>query len=277
MNGGHSGEWRIAMAKVVPSQVVEYLDARYPEAAKPGFWLGIDHTPVIANLLALVENIPAHLVALPGAEAAEFGEAILAMRFAVNRWNAGEKNYVFKDIPGRRQTHPLALLRKHLSSLHDEGVEGTTNQLSFISEPAFRNALRRDLGAIDRCIENGEWKAATVLGGSVVEALLLYALHEYEKTNSDALQSTVQALRTQGTFQKAPAPDLDDWVLHQLTEVSAAVSLIQTETAAQCRIAKNFRNLIHPGRAARLAQRCDRGTAFSTVAAVEHVMRDLSP
>src|SRR2546429_6882967 len=33
--------------------------------------------------------------------------------------------------------------------------------------------------------------------------------------------------------------------------------------------------LIHPGRAQRLAQNCDRGTALSCVAALEHVVRDL--
>lgn len=265
------------MSTAVPSQVVEYIDTRYPQAEKPDFWLAIEHAPVIAHLLALVESIPTHLVTLQGVAVAEFGEVISAMRVALNRWNTGEKNYVFKDIPGRRQTHPVALLRKHLSSLHDEGAEPTTNQLPFISDIAFRDALRRDLGSIDRCIQNGEWKAATVLGGSVVEALLLYALHEYGKTNSSALQSTIQSLQASRTLQNAPPHNLDEWVLHQLTEVSAAVSLIQNQTAAQCRIAKSFRNLIHPGRAARLAQQCDRGTALSALAAVEHVIRDLTP
>lgn len=254
------------MSIVVPSQVVEYLKTRYPKADSPAFYLDIDQAPIIA-----------HLLSLQGVAAAEFGEAVSAMQIALGRWNAGERNYVSKGIPGSRQTHPVALLRKHLSSLHDEGAEPTTNALSFILDIVFRDSLRRDLGSIDRCIQNGEWKAATVLGGSVVEALLLYGLCEYEKTNGGALQSTIQSLQVSGTLQSAPPRNLDEWVLHQLTEVSAEVSLIQKQTAAQCRIAKTFRNLIHPGRAARLAQQCDRGTALSALAAVEHVMRDLTP
>jgi hypothetical protein len=266
------------MSIVVPSQVVEYLKTRYPKADSPNFYLDIDHAPIIAHLLSLVESIPAHLLTLQGVAAAEFGEAVSALQIALGRWNAGENNYVSKGIPGSRQTHPVVLLRKHLSSLHDEGAEPTTNALSFILDIVFRDSLRRDLGSIDRCIQNGEWKAATVLGGSVVEALLLYGLREYEKRNNSALQTTIQSLQqVPGTLQGTPPSNLDQWQLHQLTEVSEAVSLIQKETAAQCRIAKTFRNLIHPGRAARLAQQCDRGTALSALAAVEHVMRDLTP
>ena len=36
---------------------------------------------------------------------------------------------------------------------------------------------------------------------------------------------------------------------------------------------QSFRNLIHPGRAARLAQTCDRATALSAIGALEHVVR----
>jgi len=264
------------MSIIVPSQVVEYLKTRYPQADSSNFYLDIDHAPLIAHLLSLVESIPTHLLTLQGVAAAEFGEALSAMRIALGRWNAGERNYVFKGIPGSRQTHPVALLRRHLSSLLDEGAEPTTNQLSFISDAAFRDSLRRDLGSIDRCIQNREWKAATVLGGSVVEALLLSALHEYETTNSRTLQSMIQSLQISGTLPKKLSRNLDEWGLYQLTEVSVAVSLIRKETAAQCRIAKDFRNLIHPGKA-RLAQQCDRGTAYLALAVVEHVVRDLTP
>ena len=59
-------------------------------------------------------------------------------------------------------------------------------------------------------------------------------------------------------------------------EVAAELNLIGTETAMQCRLAKDYRNLIHPGRAQRLGQACNRGTALSAVAAVEHVVNDLS-
>jgi hypothetical protein len=74
-----------------------------------------------------------------------------------------------------------------------------------------------------------------------------------------------------------PSADLKQWTLHEYIEVAFALNLIKSETAIQARLAKDFRNLIHPGRAARLGQVCDRGAALSAVAGIEHVVRDLTP
>jgi hypothetical protein len=78
-------------------------------------------------------------------------------------------------------------------------------------------------------------------------------------------------------LQQKPCADLERWNLHEYIEVAEALGVITPDTATQARLAKDFRNLIHPGRAARLGQTCDRGTALSAVAAVEHVVRDLTP
>jgi hypothetical protein len=44
----------------------------------------------------------------------------------------------------------------------------------------------------------------------------------------------------------------------------------------QADLARDFRNLIHPGRAQRTGADCDRGTALTALAAIELVVRDLS-
>lgn len=69
---------------------------------------------------------------------------------------------------------------------------------------------------------------------------------------------------------------MQKWGLHELLEISAALNLIKAETAAQLRISKQFRNLVHPGKAVRMAMKCDRGTALAAVAGMELVVRDLS-
>jgi hypothetical protein len=56
----------------------------------------------------------------------------------------------------------------------------------------------------------------------------------------------------------------------------AHLGIVTPETAIEIRLAKSFRTLIPPGRAQRLAQKCDRVTALSSVAALDHVVRDLS-
>ena len=66
-----------------------------------------------------------------------------------------------------------------------------------------------------------------------------------------------------------------EWGLHQFVEVAGKLALIDPDTAKQTRLAKDFRNLIHPGRSIRKQRACDRGTALATTAAVELVSRDL--
>ena len=79
-----------------------------------------------------------------------------------------------------------------------------------------------------------------------------------------------------GIEREMPLSDIDRWDLDQFIEVAAYLDLLTTDTCTAARLAKNFRNLIHPGRAARLAQTCDRATAYSAIGALEHVIRDLS-
>lgn len=110
--------------------------------------------------------------------------------------------------------------------------------------------------------------------GSVVEALLLWAL---QQRAPGEVSSAVDDLVKDKTLRKASQHDLDKWHLPEYIEVAAHLRVIKSRTADQVRLAKDFRNLIHPGLKARLGQSCDRGTALSAVAAVEHVVRDLSP
>jgi hypothetical protein len=270
------------MAIVVPSQVVLYLDSRYPQAKQQmagevsSFYLQRDYAPTAQYLLTMIENIPSYLFALDGESYAEFGEAIAAIQCAIAAWNSGDNHYKLEKIPGQHKLHPFTLLRKHLIKLKDEGISPETNELNFITDDDLRNLLRLDISNVNKALENGEWKAATVLAGSIVEALLLWKLQGYDTINPGSVKSAVQSLKSASTFTKNQPNNLEDWTLHLLIEVSAEIGLIKNETPNQCRIAKDFRNLIHPGRTKRLSILCDRGTALSSVAAIEHVIRDIS-
>ena len=59
--------------------------------------------------------------------------------------------------------------------------------------------------------------------------------------------------------------------------MAAALTLITPETATAASLARGFRNLIHPGRAQRRDQVCDRATTLQALAAVYMVIRDLTP
>lgn len=145
----------------------------------------------------------------------------------------------------------------------------------FIADSELRTNLQSDIGAINRALSNGEWKAATVLAGSAIEALLLWALQQ--RPTAD-VQTAVTALKGAGVLSgRQGAGPLEEWHLHEYIGVAENLGIIKEETATQSRLAKDFRNLIHPGGAQRLKQKCDRATALSAVAGVEHVVRNLTP
>ena len=84
-------------------------------------------------------------------------------------------------------------------------------------------------------------------------------------------------LVTAKTLKRKPSANLEDWFLPELIEVATHLNVIKDDTAVQTRLAKDYRNLIHPGRTQRLGQICDRGTALAAVAALERVVTDISP
>ena len=57
-------------------------------------------------------------------------------------------------------------------------------------------------------------------------------------------------------------------------EVAAELGVIKANTWRKHASQKNLRNFIHP--AQRLNEKCARATAFSAVAGMEHIVRDLS-
>lgn len=85
------------------------------------------------------------------------------------------------------------------------------------------------------------------------------------------------SLLTSKALTRNPGSDPEGWGLHEYVELALHLKLIENDTAKLVRLAKDFRNLIHPGRAARLGQKCDRSTAHGAIAAMEGVARDLKP
>jgi hypothetical protein len=151
----------------------------------------------------------------------------------------------------------------------DESPAPGTPELSFVPESEFR----RTYATVQRALANGEWKAATVLAGSAAEAMLLWAIRQRSPAE---ITSAVAAARASGDLTTNPDSNLDRWNLHEYIEVAAKLDIIKPRTAVQTRLAKDFRNFIHPGVAQRLGEKCDGATAFSAVAGMEHVVRDLT-
>jgi hypothetical protein len=263
------------MPRIVPSQVVSFID-RFPLPERNNVVQLSDLEPyVLSSTLALIDQIPDELLTMDGVTYASLVEQKYRVKDILERWRTdadqGHQRYTHRVLPA---DSPLAIIRGALAKCPDESPAPSTSQFNFISDLDLRTNLRSDMGSINRALSSGEWKAATVLAGSVIEALLLWAL--LQRPAADATKAAA-SLVTSKTLMKQPHPNLERWDLHEYTEVSKNLGIIKDDTAKQTRLAREFRNLIHPGRAQRLGQKCDRATALSAVAGAEHVVRDLTP
>lgn len=261
------------MPRTLPSQVVKSIEQLFPNWVKPGgrntLVSGMSGASFKSQaVLDLVEQIPPELITLKDEDYAIFSASVSAIRWnlrhPVERDHDGFVIYLH-PIREFGNVNPIALIFDMLGKCPDEFPSVSTSELRFVEDTDFRQSLRNDLSAISRALANSEWKAATVLAGSVVESLLLWKLDKDQ----------AKAMATNYLKGKKRRP-IHRWDLHDYIEVAVELALIKERTANQARLAKDFRNLIHPGRNIRLREICNRGTAFGAVAAVELVIEDLS-
>jgi len=261
------------MPRVVPSQVVELIDKLFPgienEPEGSPRSLSFNDLSAVNPLVQLAEQIPAELLVMDPTAYSEYVSSLAALKSRIRMWETQGNTQPLDWIRGLRKHNPVKLIRLALEQCPDESPALGTLELNFITDAPHRERLRLDVSATNAALANGEWKAATVLAGSVVEALLLWAL---EQVCPAAVLKTVTQLAPRKFDQ-----DIQKWVLAEYIDVAEQLKIIKPVTIGHCRFAKDFRNLIHPGRAQRLGQPCNRGTALSAVAAVEHVVNDLIP
>jgi hypothetical protein len=259
------------MPRLVPSQVVAFINNLWPSSGDLNN-LQRGQAGQLSGLVDLIDQIPGELLVMDAASYALFVCGRAHIRHKLVTWASDtSRGHELGVMPGPTPKYPVAEIRDALAKCRDETLGSATSKLNFISDQELRTNLLVDIGAIDRALSNGEWKAATVLAGSAIEALLLWALQR----DTPASTAAATALVTATTLSRQPNPDLERWDLHEYTEVAFHRGIIKSDTATETRLAREFRNLIHPGRSLRLGQKCDRGTALSSVAALEHVVRDL--
>jgi hypothetical protein len=146
-----------------------------------------------------------------------------------------------------------------LAGLPDNLPSAETVTLLFVDDADLRASLRQDVNWASSALRNCEWKAATVLAGSVVEALLLWELKQPHHEPIPNIRSS----------------PLDDWYLSDYIKAARKLRCTTNETITDAEKAQDYRNLIHPGASVRRGQACDLGTAHIAVGALDHVVRDL--
>lgn len=264
------------MPRVVPSDVVAVIDRMYPKV-EPHTGFAVSDLPTLAALVQLIEAVPDELIRLEPQEFAAFTASAAAVKGFVEMLQATKPTGGTPMGLRGYGDHPIAIVRSALAKCKDEAPTRATTELTFITDADLGDSIRLDISEANRALTEGQWKAATVLAGSAVEALLLWALEEHEKTHPGARAAAVAALVGSPALPRQPNADHQRWDLNDYIAVTGHMGLVMPTTVTQASQAREFRNLIHPGRAQRLGQKCDRATALAALAAVEFVVRDLTP
>ena len=128
------------------------------------------------------------------------------------------------------QYNPIILIRRAFARCPDDAPAPHIERLPFVANDEFRRNLETDLDAVDRAIAGGQWKAATVLGGSIVEALLVWAIQQ--KADPAAIQTAIGNVVAAGTPGKDPGKELEKWHLLDYIVIAGELKLIRAASSS---------------------------------------------
>jgi hypothetical protein len=197
------------MPRIVPSQVVDLIQKIFP-ADRIENTLGRGNAGQLAAIVNLVDGIPEELLTMDSNSYAGFVCGTAHIRQALKTWSHDRSARDTLDpIPGFPYVNAVSLILNGLTKCSDASAGPSAKDLEFIKDDDLRANLRNDIGEVNRALSDGEWKAATVLAGSTIEALLLWAL---ERNPAEA--ATAASKLVGKAFDRKPPTDLESWVLH---------------------------------------------------------------
>jgi hypothetical protein len=124
----------------------------------------------------------------------------------------------------------------------------------FVSDEKFRFSLERDYQELTSSVQVGAWKAAHLLAGSIIEAILAdYLL-------ATGLQHT----------------DLLNMALEDAISLAAEKGALSNRAEYIAYTIKSYRNLIHPDRDIRLSENIEEGSAKVVQALVDIVTKEIA-
>ena len=256
------------VARIVPSQIVETIDRLFTGPSKGVGTAALDHERLfhLKGVVDLLRQLPNELLTVGAAEFADLTVAEAAIESTLLRYHNGQFPIALLPVSGKDVIHTI---RDVLGKCPDEFPPAATADLRFIPDQDMRESMRSDVAAVNAALQNAEWKAATVLGGAAIESLLFWKLSppQTPQPQRDAVAKTLT---------NPPPPRFDRWELSHFIAVAKELRAISESTFKQADTARDYRNLIHPGRAARVKQECNRATALAAVSGLEHVINDLA-
>ena len=249
--------------RVVPRMIVRFVDSTSVRGFKGTVDVPADFAGELSTILQLGEELPPELTPSDSEKQIELSAGLASIKAALSQFYARGGAVRLFGMPGFDRRNPLEMIYDALIGIPDSVPAPETKGLEFIEDLALRDSIRLDLSDAASALRNNEWKAATVLAGSVIEALLLWELKKHGPQDQAKLTSI-------------SSKPLDAWDLHHYLEGAGKLGCLLPSTIKVGDQTKEFRNLIHPGRAQRMNTVCDLGTAHVAVGAADHVARDLA-
>lgn len=137
----------------------------------------------------------------------------------------------------------------------------------FITDEQFRASLESDYTELQATIEVRAWKAAHVLAGSIVEAVLV-----------DYLMVTDYFARQRSINPRVRERDIQplEMSLGALIEACKTEGILSERSASLSTVVQGYRNLIHPGRLIREQEIIDENGARVAKSLVEMIVAEVS-
>jgi hypothetical protein len=273
------------MRRILPKDVVRIIEGNFPWTR--GDWrrevTNRENSRFIAlvtipGILEMIDRVPEELLVFDAPTDGLFTMALTALRANVAEATSRGSAFQWPAFPPPGQTNHedcLVIVKNILATCPEDVPSTATEGMTFISDEDLRKSLLVDLGSAERSLNAGEWKACTVLSGSIIEALLLWALQTHSVAEIAAAIAGVDA--SKNIRRNAPAGSLTDgaWRFHDYVHVAAQLQEIQDPLYSRCVDAKDYRNLIHPAVAERRNAACDRGTSHITIGTVYALIEKL--
>ncbi len=280
------------MPKVVPKMVLDLIDASIDVARKqqeqaesggivqPFDLTAADHSAALSGVIALADQLPPEMLAgLSPEDYAALTVNLAAIRNQLSTWQYADREMrhsTFGPVRGYSNLNPITGVRQMLSKCPNELPAVGPHGLDFIADERFRTILLRDINSTEQALGNNEYKAAVVLGGSVIEAILLWALGG---DDGAALAAALRKLQDAGEMDtRLSADDLTAraWGLADFIKLAEKRRILDPTTVKVAEAAKGFRNLIHPGAEVRDQEPPTLEMARAATAALGFVLRDVA-
>lgn len=272
------------MPKITPSAVVQFIDRSFPQLRTQGMGrLDKGYYQTLATLVALADAVGDDvLAALTADQYQDLLVAIEYLRVTTNRWNyppnSGGPIISAEPFAPLGNRHPVEVVLKVMEACPEEPIAEAQTLLAFLSDPELERSIATDVASAEGALADGRYKNACVMAGSAIEALLLWAVQRRKPTDHATAIQAAQAVRKTSGRPPLNQPDKDPtrWGLEQYIEVARHLPVLSPMAADAAMLAKDVRNLIHPGRAERLQAQATRGSAGQAIAAMMLSIEDLS-